>query len=96
MADLTKEIKGVICMGCQFIGMNYRKIENLMYGFKAESILCVPCWKKYIDELWKFGRELGSRETFNGDLSDSKNLEEERKRFLIVQDKEEYLDHLTN
>ena len=52
-----------MCVTCATV-YSYYKFENLIYGFKEDSLFCNDCYYKYLEKLHNFGRELAYKKYF--------------------------------
>ena len=74
----------------------YYKFENLLFGYKEDSPICVECYYKGIDRLVEFGKELKDRPLFYGSLSDKQSRQKEIKKYYEVIDVAKFAEHILN
>ena len=62
MKFLTKK-ETILCLGC---GKKFdiMRFENLLFGVKAETNFCVPCYDKTLRTIVSSGMQLGNQKLF--------------------------------
>lgn len=93
MDDLTKTISDT-CLCCQHT-FDYRKFENLQFGYLETSPICCPCYYNHIEPLLSYAKLLGTNNSIHGDLNSNEVLKKEIALYKSsIRKNAEYAKHL--